>query len=738
MAEFTYENGRFYRDGGPFYFRGVEYMYYRDRRENWGRRLDQLKAAHANVICFYTPWRHHLVHDPETGAISYDFIGETMDSRDLKTFIGMCEERGLYMLAKPGPFVHSELNVGGLPDVCSPSFNPGIEPVRTHDGSPLFWEYDNTMLPSPNDPAYDEMVRAWLEEVSRVLRPHAAPNGNIIALQFMDETIYCNANDAPWHFGYAAPDVRHFKRMLRDKYGDVAAYNKAHGASYDSFDLVPVDGLGPGRTQVGSTGSVLDLVDWGEFQWRIRREFYDLYKGRLGIDLPCLMNFAGITPPIEENVPDASEASTKDTPPEFVQMYADWWLAQNRVDLDADVYHYGMISWLGVAAYDIEDASSEPGGEGGENEVFNRYINTARRRRGINIEENWGFSKLYHPLSRHPVIPFFQTLASIAGGCTGHVVFTGVCHDYWTDDLDRTTKKQHPTFPADAPIGPDGETGEMYDAMSLLNEWFEHEGDAFLEAELDMDVCLLVVPEYAAVSSWIPTGRQWALEHEPLCAGRDVLEPATRTFNKNGVNYGIAELPALSVDDLMDKGVAALHLGFFLARSEQDKLVEFVSRGGRLICCGEMPALDERMAPCSVLADFLATGPENVRYSADNVFVDEQELLRVLGWAGWERRSSCSVGMRAFVYRNADDFFVFFFDLGGEGADRHIDFHGMRLELTLGSRTCGVVRVKAGHIESYVVKGVNEYEGVTADVMLKLGEQEIRFKGDKAGYGFSH
>jgi len=35
---------------------------------------------------------------------------------------------------------------------------------------------------------------------------------------------------------------------------------------------------------------------------------------------------------------------------------------------------------------------------------------------------------------------------------------------------------------------------------------------------------------------------------------------------------------------------------------------------------------------------------------------------------------------------------------------------------------------------SYLVKGVNEFEGETADVVLKLGEQRIAFAGDAAAY----
>lgn len=734
MADFRYRNGRFFKDGEPFYFVGAEYMYYRDKRSNWSARLDQLKAARVNVVCFYTPWRHHLVHEPGTGAIRYDFTGETLDSRDLVAFLDLCEEKGLWMLAKPGPFIHSELNIGGLPDVTSPSFNPAIEPVRVHDGSPLYWEYDNTQLPSPNDPTYDDLAGHWLAEVAGVLAPHVSPRGHIIATQLNDETLYCTANDAPWHFGYDAPDMAHFHRMLAKKYGSIDAYNRAHGSSFRAYEFIPAVRPNPERPEASSVRGLLSLVDWGEFQWRIRRDFYQRYREALGIDLPYLTNFAGITPPIEENVPDAQAQAVRDTPEEFVSLYADWWLAQNRVDRDLDVHEYGMISWLGVAAYNISDASSEPG-DPGDNEVFNRYINTARRRRGVNIEENWGFSKLYHPLSRFPVIPFFQTLASVAGGCTGYVVFTGVCHGYWNDDLDRVTKKQYPTFPADAPIGENGETGSMYDAMALLNEWFAREGPGYLHAELDRDVCLLVVPEYAAISSWLPSDEAFEPEYQIPRAGRDVLEPATMIFNRRGVNYDIAELAALSVDDLLARGTLAIHLAFFLGRDDQEKLAEFIERGGKLVCSGEIPSLDERMDPCRTLADQLESSPPNCWHFDGNIFGDERILMEALARAGFRPNVASSEGLKAFVYRTDQHFYLFFFNFDRAGThQKHVEFYGRRLDLTVGSKTCGVIHVEDDRIRSYLVKGVNEFEGTSDEVRLALNDQEILVHGDGAGY----
>jgi beta-galactosidase len=732
MPKFTYENGRYFRDGEPFFFIGIDYQYYRDKRANWAARLDQLQAGHGNVITFYIPWRHHILHDPKTGAVGYDFTGSTLDSRDVITFIKLIAERGLHAVVKPGPFVHSELNVGGLPDITSPTFNPEIEPVRIHDGTPLHWEYDHTQMPSPYDAQFFALAKGWLAAVHDVLAPFVGEGGPIIGVQLLDETIYCTSNDAPWHFGYDAPDMRVFHKQLKEKYKTIARYNALHGTEYKAFEFIIAPKLDPNAPVATRREELLAYIDWAEFQWKLRTGAYALYKKQLDIDLPYLTNFAGITPPIEENVPDAQEAADKNTPPEYLPLYADWWFAHNRVDADVDVYHYGMISWLGVAAYNISDAGSEPGPLG-DNEVFNRYINTARRRRGINMEENWGFSKLYHPLSEYPIIPVFQTLASIAGGCTGYVVFTGVCHGYWTDDLDRTTQKQFRTFPADAPVGENGETGAMYDAMRLLGAYFAAEGEAFLKAEMDMDVCFLLVPDYAAVSSWTPGRKHWPLPHAIPRVGAEALEPAATICNRLGINYAFAELPAFTVEELLVHPRLAFYSGFFLARADQEKLVAFVQRGGKLILSGELPAYDEFMKPCTILADFVATEPEGLFYSTGNIFRDERALVANLNKAGFASRVAYSDNLRAFVYANeaADDYFVLFFNFDRSGPhEKFVEFYGKRLDVTVGAKTCGVVRVRRGAIHSYLIKGVNEFEGQVADVTLALGGQVVRVRGD--------
>lgn len=722
MSRFQYKNGRYYRDGKPYFVVASDYQYYRDRREHWRDRLEKLHASGVEVITFYTPWRHHLQW--RDGQYFYDFDGSTKDSRDLQGFLRLIEELGLYMIVKPGPFVHSELNVGGLPDLVCPSFNAEMPPARRHHGGPCYWTYDASQLPEPLDERFDRLVEQWLKEVGQVIAPYAREGGPLIGLQLNDETIYCMSNDPPWHIGYEPSGMAYYHELLRQRYGDLETYNRTHASKLDAWAFAPAPKLqtleeaaekapGPRRRE-----DLLLYIDWAEFQWRLRRDLYERYERYLGIShLPYLTNYAGITPPIEENVPDLKDEAQETIPADFTKNYAEWWFAMNRIDHDRDVYEYGMISWLGVAAYDRD--------------VFDRYINTARRARGINMEENWGFAALYDERSKYPVIPFFQTLLSVAGGATGYDIFVGVSTDYWDDSLDRITKLQCPTFPSDAPLDEHGNPRPLYHTAKMLNRWFLQHGEALLGCELDIDCAYLLYAPYAAVSSWIPDRRYWHLADGdiPRC-GYEGFEPFSRSLQADGFSFGMFELDAATPEQLRGPEALAIHSAFFMDAASQQRLADYVRDGGRLFISGELPSVDLLWQPCTVLKEAIEAAGDGVVYQRENLFADERFADRLRA-AGMQPKVTYSPNLRAYVHRGPEDQFVFFFNLGSQPSEQaHIEFYGQRLDLELGPKTSGVVRIRDGKIVAYLVKGNNEVEGIEAPIAMRFGEQTIQGVGD--------
>ncbi len=725
MSEITYRDGRFWDGARPYFVIASEYMYYRERRAHWIDRLAKLRSAGVNVITFYIPWRHHL--RLEEGRRTYDFTGRTKDSRDVVGFMRTIESFGLRMIIKPGPFVHSELNVGGLPDLVCPSFNPAMPPARRHHGRPAVWSYDNSQLPAPLDEGFDALVREWLLAVREVILPFTRRGGPAIALQLNDETIYCTSNDPPWHIGYEHSGMRFFQQLLEDRYGDIDNYNRLHATDYTAFEFVPAPKLTEAnvpsteRSALRRREELLAYVDWAEYQWRLRRDVYVRHAKYLDIDLPYLTNYAGITPPIVENVPDLKEGAQEPIPADYARLYPEWWFAMNRVDSDADAYEYGMISWLGVAAYDRD--------------VFARYINTARRARGLNMEENWGFGTLYDHRSRYPIVPFFQTLASLAGGATGYDIFVGVGTDYWDDSLDRITKLQCATFPSHAPIDEHGNCRPMYHTAAMLSRWFRANGEALLSCEPEVDVAYLLYAPYAAVSSWIPDRRNWALaEYDIPRCGREGFEEFSASLQEAGYMPGLFELEAATPRQLHAPRAVAIHSAFFMDEASQTKLVDFLAAGGRLFISGELPEVDLVWRPCTLLRERIESLARDqsvqVVYRRENLFADGRFAQR-LAETGFAPRVRHSTDLRAFVHRGAGELFVFFFNFDVDDShDKWIECHGQRIELRLGSKTSGILRIREGRLIAYLVKGENEVEGIRSTVRIQVGPDVIEREGD--------
>ncbi|MCU9613093.1 beta-galactosidase [Caldibacillus lycopersici] len=81
-------------------------FYFRIPRSLWKDRLKKVKAGGYNCIDVYFPWNFH-----ETEEGVWDFKGE----KDVARFLKLAAEEGLYVVARPGPYICSEWDGGALP-----------------------------------------------------------------------------------------------------------------------------------------------------------------------------------------------------------------------------------------------------------------------------------------------------------------------------------------------------------------------------------------------------------------------------------------------------------------------------------------------------------------------------------------------------------------------------------------------------------------------------------------------
>jgi beta-galactosidase len=124
----------------------------------WLDVLQKIKAAGFNGISCYFDWGYH-----SAAPGNYDFTG----IRDLDLFLDLANRVGLYVIARPGPYINAETDGGGFPAWLS------REPGNVRSTDPLFLQY-----------AYE-----WMGQIDAILARHQLTNGtgSVIVYQIENE-----------------------------------------------------------------------------------------------------------------------------------------------------------------------------------------------------------------------------------------------------------------------------------------------------------------------------------------------------------------------------------------------------------------------------------------------------------------------------------------------------------------------------------------------------------------------
>lgn len=156
----TFEIGKntFLLHGKPFVVKAAEIHYTRIPSEYWEHRIEHCKALGMNTICIYAFWN---IHEQRPGE--FDFTG----NNDIAAFCRLAQKHGMYIMLRPGPYVCSEWEMGGLP----------------------WWllKKEDIALRS-NDPYFLERTRIFMNEIGKELADlQITRGGNIIMVQVENE-----------------------------------------------------------------------------------------------------------------------------------------------------------------------------------------------------------------------------------------------------------------------------------------------------------------------------------------------------------------------------------------------------------------------------------------------------------------------------------------------------------------------------------------------------------------------
>jgi beta-galactosidase len=148
--------------GAAFQIRSGELHPARIPRPYWAHRIRMAKAMGMNTIALYVMWNYH-----EARPGTFDFHSE---NRDIEAFVRLCQQEGMWVLLRPGPYVCAEWDLGGLPPWLLAT--PDIR-LRTD---------------SRTDPRYMQAVARYIEELARRVAPLLIGNGGpILMIQIENE-----------------------------------------------------------------------------------------------------------------------------------------------------------------------------------------------------------------------------------------------------------------------------------------------------------------------------------------------------------------------------------------------------------------------------------------------------------------------------------------------------------------------------------------------------------------------
>ena len=135
-----------------------EFDYYRLPSPSlWIDRLQEMKAAGFNAVSIYFDWEYH-----SAAPGVYDFSGV----RDINQLLNDAQEVGLYVVARPGPYINAETDAGGLAGWLA------SEPAGSRT----------------DDPPYLAAADQWLSEIDPIIAAHQITRGgDVIMYQIENE-----------------------------------------------------------------------------------------------------------------------------------------------------------------------------------------------------------------------------------------------------------------------------------------------------------------------------------------------------------------------------------------------------------------------------------------------------------------------------------------------------------------------------------------------------------------------
>ncbi|HEY0531882.1 MAG TPA: beta-galactosidase [Actinoplanes sp.] len=202
----TFDGYSFLVDGKRTYLWSGEFHYFRLPSPSlWLDIFQKMKAAGFNATSLYFDWGYH---SPAPGV--YDFSGV----RDVDLLLDMAQQAGLYVIARPAPYINAEVDGGGLPG----------------------WLTTKDEQNRSDDPKFLSYADEWLGRIDKILARHQLTNGTGTVIAYQVENEYYNGDTAGRQY------MQHLEDKARADGITVPLTGNNNGTFNDGVGKLDIDG----------------------------------------------------------------------------------------------------------------------------------------------------------------------------------------------------------------------------------------------------------------------------------------------------------------------------------------------------------------------------------------------------------------------------------------------------------------------------------------------------------------
>ena len=552
------KNGNFVINGRDTFLFGGEIHYFRVPRQDWENRIIRAKQAGANLVSSYIPW---LIHEYEEGDI--DLEGRRRPENDLGAFLQLIKKHHMYCILRPGPYIMSEMCNEGLPNWIYTSYPQSLAKDREGKDHPTRSVY---LL----DEDYLNLVDRWYAALGKIIRPYTADEGGPVIMLQLDNEI----GMMHWCAGqadYTPRNILDFHDYLREKKGDQeTVYGSREGEEFQAFVCHPP-----------KEAAAVVRDDLSRYMRQYFRRYFEalqtLARQYMGT-VPNIVNVHGF---------DSCDVIKRGKQyPIGVSQLSE--VAKVPGAVMAGDYYIGNICYDNFQDIMLANAYTHAV-QSPDQPLF-----SAEFQGGFQVDTP----------RMQPTTYDLTTRLCVAGGMNGvnYYMFAGGYNMEGTGYYGHRHSWQ-------APVDMDGSLNPQYPVIQHLGRMLHACEQSLLTTRQEAVVTLGLIPDYY-MTEYADAATQAFRDELAFYRNEYLFEGMGKGMSVTNLIYEGYDLSAPQPISVREHPKLAAFATRYMEADVQQRLVDYVMAGGRLLLFPTVPVMDMRGEPCTILRDALGCKAE--------------------------------------------------------------------------------------------------------------------------------